>query len=186
MGESAVAPAMAGDVGGGAVADGLGRRAPEIARVVVMQIECLSRIIGDRVVRPGGKLILPAIDRPGVTASLGGHLEPEQRVGDDVDPRCRRGLTGAEDRHIGPSAVAKAAKSVKEFEIRRRWEDSRRYPGAAPYTVRGTNAGGLFTDWRRSSTAACGDAGCPAGVCKRAGLWSSIFLPTLPLAGFDL
>ena len=49
------------------------------------------------------------------------------------------------------------------------------YPGAAPYTVRGTYAGGLFIDRRRSSIAARAERGLAR--------WASIFLPKLPVAG---
>ena len=116
--EPAVSPAVAGDVGRRVVADRQGRRAPQVASVVVAQIERLARTIGDRIVRPRGELVLAAVHGPGVAAAFGRHLKAEGGVGDDVDPGRRRRLARAEDRHIFPSVLGEAAEPVEELEVR--------------------------------------------------------------------
>src|SRR5258708_2511362 len=69
--EPAVAPAVASPIERRLVANRQRRRAPQIAGVVVAQIECLARTIADRVVRPGGELVLTAVDGPGIAAAFG-------------------------------------------------------------------------------------------------------------------
>src|SRR3972149_5803482 len=115
--EPAVSWSVAGDIGRRLVPDRHGRRTPQVARVVVAQIERLARTIGDRVVRPGGDLAFAAVDGPGVAAAFGSHLKAESGVGDDIDPGGRRRLTGAEDRYIFPSVVGEAAEPVEELEV---------------------------------------------------------------------
>ena len=117
--EAAVAPAVAGDIGRREVADRQRRRTPELARVVVPQIERLARAIGHRIVRPRRDLVLAAVDRPGVAAAFCADLEAERRIGDDVDPRRRRRLARPQDRHIFPSVSREAAEPVEEFEVGR-------------------------------------------------------------------
>src|SRR5688572_10445166 len=77
-----------------AVADGVGPpapggkrcRRPELARVVVTQIERLARRIPHRVVAPGRQAVAVAVLGPGEAwAQLGGD-EPERRVRDHVRP----------------------------------------------------------------------------------------------------
>ena len=88
--ESAVTAAVAGRVGRRRVADGRRGRAPQVTRFVVAQIEGFAASVADGIVRPRGELVLAAVDGPGVAAALGSRLEPESRIGDDVDPRRRR------------------------------------------------------------------------------------------------
>ena len=95
------------------------RRAPQVAGVVVAQIEGFAASIADGVVRPRRDLILATVDRPGVAAALGSRLEAERRIGDDVDPRRGRRLARPEDRHILASVSREAAESVEEFEVGR-------------------------------------------------------------------
>ena len=94
--------------------------APEVARVIVPQIESFARTIAHWIVRPRRKLILAAVDRPGVASAFGGRLKAECGIGDDVDPRRRRRLARSKDGHILLSISRKAAEPVEEFEIGRR------------------------------------------------------------------
>src|SRR5665809_42494 len=119
--EPAVSPPVAGDVAARLVADGQGSRAPQGTSVVVVHIERLPRTIGDRIIRPGGELVLAAVHGPGGAAAFGRHLKAEGGVGDDVYPGGRRCLTRAEDRYIFPSVLSEAAEPVEELEIRQRW-----------------------------------------------------------------
>ena len=109
--EPAVAPAMPRHIGGGVVADRQRRRAPQVAGVVVAQIEHLARTIADRIVRPGRELVLAAVDRPGVAAAFGRHLKAEVGIGDDVDPGRRRRLAGAEDRRHIPARLRRSRRA---------------------------------------------------------------------------
>ena len=114
--EPAVAPAVPRHIGGGVVADRQRRRTPQVAGIVVAQIEHLARAIADRIVRPRRELVLAAVDRPGEAAAFGRHLKAEGGIGDDIDPGRRRGLARAEDRHIFPPVFGEAAKPVEELE----------------------------------------------------------------------
>ena len=129
--EPAVALAVPGDIGRGLVTDRQGRRSPQLAGVLVAQIDDLARPVGDRVVRPGRELVLAAVERPGVAAALDRDLEAERGVGDDIDPRRRRRPPGAEDRHILPSVLGESAEPVEELEVRRRRNGLRHVRGAA-------------------------------------------------------
>ena len=100
--ELAVPPAMPSHIGGCVVADRRGGRAPQVTGVVVAQIKHLARAIADGIVGPWSELVLAAVDRPGVAAAFGRHLKAEFRIGDDIDPGCRRCLTRPEDRHVFP------------------------------------------------------------------------------------
>src|SRR5580693_6163797 len=98
--EPAVVPAVPCHIGSVVVADRQRGRAPQIAGIVVAQIEHLARAIADRIVRPGRQLVLAAVDRPGEAAAFRRYLEAEIRIGDDIDPGCGRGLPWPEDRDI--------------------------------------------------------------------------------------
>ena len=59
--EAAVAQAMTGDIDSREVANGNRCRAPDVAGPVVPHIESLAWGVADRIVRPGGELVLTAI-----------------------------------------------------------------------------------------------------------------------------
>ena len=120
MFEPAVSPPVAGDVAARLVADGQGSRAPQGTSVVVVHIERLPRTIGDRIIRPGGELVLAAVHAPGGAAPFGRHLKAEGGIGHDVYPGGRRRLIRAEDRYIFPSVLSEAAETVEELEVRQR------------------------------------------------------------------
>src|SRR3990172_5624502 len=100
--EPAVSPPVAGHGAARLLAGGQGRGGPQGTSVVVAHIERLPRAIGDRIVRPGGELVLAAVHGPGGAAAFGRHMKAEGGIGDDVYPGGRRRLTRAEDRYIFP------------------------------------------------------------------------------------
>src|SRR4029453_13007802 len=106
--EPAVSPPMAGGVGARLVANWQRRRAPQGTSLVVVNIERLARTIGDRIVRPGGDLVLAAVEGPGGAAAFGPHPKAEAGVRDDVYPGGRRCLSRAEERYIFPSILGEA------------------------------------------------------------------------------
>src|SRR5688572_24766120 len=118
--EPAVSPPVVSDVAAPLVADWQGRRAPQGTRLVVVHIKRFARTIGDRIVRPGGELVLAAIHGPGGAAAFGRHLKAEGGVGYDVYPGGRRRLTRVEDRYISPPVFGEAAEPVEELKIRQR------------------------------------------------------------------
>ncbi len=120
--EPTVALAMAGDIGRAILADRQGGRSPDVAALLIAQVDHLARRIGYRIVRPRRQLILLTVDRPGVAGTLDRDVEAEGRIGDDVDPGRRRRLPGVEDRHVFPSALGKTAEPIEEFE---RWSPQR-------------------------------------------------------------
>ncbi len=118
--EPAVPGAVTGDVGRLLAADRQRRRAPQLAGVVVADVDRLAHRVADGIVRPRRELVLAAVPRPGVAGARLGDLEPERRVGDDVQPRRRRRLSGAEDRDVLTPAVREAAEPVEELQLRAR------------------------------------------------------------------
>ncbi len=75
--EAAVALTVAGDVGGLRVARRAHRRCPELVTVEIAHVERFAGPVGDRIVRPGGELVVAAVLGPGVAAAVGGNLEAE-------------------------------------------------------------------------------------------------------------
>ena len=132
MGEAAVSLPVTTMIGPGLLADGQGGRPPEVSGVVVAQIDGLSGRIGDRVVRPGRELVLPAILRPGVAGARLRDLEPQSLVGDHVDPRGGRPLALAERDHVFAAVLDEAAQPVAELPhgTRRRAARARPVPRA--------------------------------------------------------
>src|SRR4030095_10105988 len=104
--EPRVALPMPDDVGRGLFTDRERRRPPQIPGLVVPDVDDLARRIADRIVRPGGELILAAIDRPRVPRTRLGDLEAEVPICDHVDPRRRGPPPLLEDRDVLASIVA--------------------------------------------------------------------------------
>ena len=117
--EATVALAVAGDVAGG-LADRQRGRAPEVAGLLVADVEGLAGRIAHRIVRPGREVVLLAVHRPGGAAALGRDLEAEAGVADHVEPGRRRGLAVIEDGDVFTAALGKAAQAVEELERRQR------------------------------------------------------------------
>src|SRR5271166_1086016 len=115
--EAAVAPAMSGDIDSRGVADGTRCRAPDIAGLVISQIENLALGVAHGIVGPRGELVFAAVGGPGVAAASGRGLEAEGRIGDDVDPGRWRRLARAQYRHIFLAPRRKSSQSVEEFEL---------------------------------------------------------------------
>src|SRR5581483_5181693 len=107
--EAAVALTVPGDIEGAGFANRGCRGGPKVPALLVTQIDRLSGRVADRIVRPGGQLVLAAVAGPGVAGTFRGHLKSEGRVGDHVDPGCRGRTTVPEDCHILPPFEAKTA-----------------------------------------------------------------------------
>ncbi len=107
---------MSNDIGGPRIADRQRRCAPQLAAVVIAQINRLRRIVADGIVGPGRELILLRVDRPGAARAVGRHEKPELRIGDDVGPGNGRPLILLENRDVFAPAGGKAAEAVEEFE----------------------------------------------------------------------
>ena len=118
--EPAVPGTVTGDVRRLLAADRLGRRAPQLAAVVVPDVDRLAHRVADGVVGPRRELVLAAVPRPRVARPGLGDLEPERRVGDHVQPRRRGGLPGAEDRDVLAPVVGEATEPVEELQLRAR------------------------------------------------------------------
>ena len=90
--EARVALPVPDDVRRGLLADRQRRRPPQLARLLVPDVDRLPRRVADRIVGPGRELVLAAVDRPRVPGPALGDLEAEARIRDHVDPRRRRPL----------------------------------------------------------------------------------------------
>ena len=116
--EAAVAGAVAGDVGRLRASDRLRRRAPELAGVVVADVDRLARRVADRVVGPRRELVLAAVARPRCSRTRTrrpGTRTTELAItfshGAGVD------WPGPEDDDVLAPAVGEAAESVEELEL---------------------------------------------------------------------
>ena len=69
---------------------GGGRRRPELAGLLVAEVNGLAGRIGDGIVAPGGQAVHLAVAGPGVAAAGLGDQAAEAGVGEHVDPRGRR------------------------------------------------------------------------------------------------
>src|SRR6185503_8447881 len=107
--EAAVALAVARGIRPGLRADRQHRRPPQLARVFIAHLDRLAGRVADRVIRPGGKLVLTAVERPGVTGARLRDLKAEGRVGDHVYPWGRCPLSLAQGRHIFPPVGSESA-----------------------------------------------------------------------------
>ena len=117
--EPAVALTVASRMKRAAVVHGRRGRAPELAGLLVSQIDRFARAIGDRIVRPRRELVLATVHRPRVAAALRGDLEPESRIRNHVDPRRRCRLPRPEQRDVLAAVGGEAAQPVEVLEIRR-------------------------------------------------------------------
>ena len=129
--EAAVSGTVVGDVGRPLTPDRLRGRAPEVAGVVVADVEGFACWVADGVVGPRRQLVFPAVLGPGVPTAGLGHLEPERLVGDHVEPGSWGRLTGAEDGHVLTPIITEAAEPVEELQLRRRCD------GAVPRGLAG-------------------------------------------------
>ena len=98
------------------VMDGRGRRAPQLAGLVVADVEGIARPVRDGIVRPGRQLVLATVLRPCVAAAFGRDLESERRIGNDVDPRRRRHLPRTLQDDVFLAVGAEPAESVEELQ----------------------------------------------------------------------
>ena len=117
--EAAVALAVPGDVGR-LLRGSAARRAPQLAGLLVPDVDRLARRVADRVVRPRRELVLAAVDRPRVARPRTRRPGSRTRVRDDVDPGRRRPLPLAEDGDVLPPVLGEAAEAVEELELRAR------------------------------------------------------------------
>ena len=116
--EPAVSSAVVRDVRRFLTADRLGGRAPQLAAVVVADIDRLAHRVADGVVGPRGELVLAAVPRPRIARPGLGDLEPERLVGDHVQPGCWGGLSGAEDGDVLTPVACEATEPVEELQVR--------------------------------------------------------------------
>src|SRR6204780_4833436 len=123
--EDAVAVAVTNDIRRAILANRQRGRSPQIAGIEVLNIKPLAGPVADRVVRPLRKLMLLAVDCPGVARALDRDLEAERLIRDHVDPRRRRPLSLAENRHVLASIGGEPAESVEELEIAPRQQNIR-------------------------------------------------------------
>src|SRR2546427_6075979 len=135
--EAAIALPMPRDVGPGLLTDREQRRSPQRAALLIPDVQRLPRGIPDRIVGPGGELILAAVDRPRVPGARFGDLEPEAVIRDPVDPGGRRPLALAQDDHVLAAAIGKATETVEELEVQTGSRDvARRSAGTSRWRQR--------------------------------------------------
>ena len=114
--EAAVAEAMTRHITS-LVPDRLGRRAPEVERLLVADVKRLAGRVADRVVGPLRDLVLAAVLGPAIGAAVTRHLKTEGGIGDDVDPGHGSGRPVFQHGHVFRAVLAEAAEAVEEFEI---------------------------------------------------------------------
>src|SRR6185437_3582489 len=75
--ETTVAPTVLRTISRRIVADRQRRRAPQIAGIVIAQVERFPGPITARIIRPRRELVLATVDRPGKATALCRYLEAE-------------------------------------------------------------------------------------------------------------
>src|SRR5690606_11686151 len=121
--EQTIPWAVAGDKDIARAANGERGRSPERPARKVAQIKHFSRMLADRIVGPGGDLILPAVHGPCKAAAFGRDVEAVLRIGDHIDPGRRSRLAGTENGDIFLAVIGKSAKAVEKFKVG--WQRSR-------------------------------------------------------------
>ena len=116
--EPAIPGAVTRDVCRFLAADRLCRRAPQLAAVVIPDVDRLADRVADRVVGPWRELVLAAVPRPGVARPGLGDLETKRRIRDHVQPGRRSGLPRTQDRHVLAPVLGKATEPVGELQLR--------------------------------------------------------------------
>src|ERR1017187_6956083 len=118
------------------------RRRPDLRGLLVPKIELFARRVGDRMVRPGGETVLPAVDRPGKSSARFVDDTAEIVVCENVAPGSRRVLPRPEVDCIFPAVLRKATEAIVETQVHR--------PGKRRlHLVRHACPGGLKTRRRR-------------------------------------
>src|SRR5438874_10099851 len=116
--EDAVSLAVTNRIARGILANRQRGGSPKFIGIFVANVDRLTRLVTDRVVRPRGDLILAAIDRPGIARPFGRDLEAERGIGDHVDPWRRGPLPLAENRHIFTAVSGKPTEAIEKFHCR--------------------------------------------------------------------
>ena len=114
--EGAVAEAVAGDVGARLAfrrRRQRGRR-PELAGLLVAQVDRLAAGVGDRIVVPRRQPQLVRVLAPGVAAAGLRDDAAEARIGDDVGPGRRRPLARRRRDDVFAAVAAEAADAVEQ------------------------------------------------------------------------
>ncbi len=114
--EAGIAEAVAGHIGTAVGLMDVGGRPPQCAAVTVGDVDHLAGAVLDRVVRPWGQLVLPAVPRPRIPGAVGGDMEAGARIGDDVDPGRRRPEAVPKDHDVFAGGGVEAAIAVPEGE----------------------------------------------------------------------
>jgi hypothetical protein len=89
---------------------------PNITGLFISQIECFTRWVANRVVRPGCKAVFSAINRPGALAAGFADYKSEIWITDYIDPRGRSRLAGWELDDIFAAIFTKTAIAVKKLQ----------------------------------------------------------------------
>ena len=116
--EAAVALAVRDVVTRIGATHGLCAGAPDVAAVLVAQVQRLARGIDDRIVGPGRQQVLAAVLRPGEGTAGFGHEGAEAGVRDDVAPGQWRATLAVQLDHVLAAAVGETAEAVRELERR--------------------------------------------------------------------
>src|ERR1700733_1304503 len=109
---------MANDIHGRALANWQRCGAPKIPGVLVANVNRLGGRIAHRIIGPWRDLVLLRVQRPGAAGAVGGYEKAELRIGNDVDPGCRRPLAVIENHDVFTRSGVKAAETVEILECR--------------------------------------------------------------------
>ena len=114
--EHGVAKAVANHIGRRAARRG-GRGRPELARVLVANVEGLARGVLHRIVAPGGQPELMGIFDPRVGTATFRDDRAKRGIGQHIDPRRGRGLARLQRDDIFVSVAGKAAEAILKHEL---------------------------------------------------------------------
>src|SRR5262249_19064021 len=93
---------------------------PQLAAVLVADVDHLAGLVADRIVRPRRELVLAAVERPRVTGAGFRHLESDLLVRDHIHPRGGGPAPLVEYDAVPAAAPPEAPQVVVEFPPRPR------------------------------------------------------------------
>jgi hypothetical protein len=116
--KNGVAEAMPDDIGR-RTARGQWRRRPELAGLLITDIEGLAGGVPNEIIVPGCQSEFVGIFEPGICAAAFRDDRPKRRIGQDIHPRGRSRLAGLEGDDIFAAVGGKPAQAVGEDQVPR-------------------------------------------------------------------
>ena len=98
---------------------GPGRWRPELARLLIANVKCLTGCVLDGIVAPRSEPEFMGVLKPGVSAAAFRNDRSERWIGQHIDPRSRSHLAGLESDDILVPVASKTAETILKDQLAR-------------------------------------------------------------------